>query len=150
MADQARARKLAKRITQIVASAIQHEIKDPRLTTVTITDARVTPDLREATVYYTVLGDQLGADPDFAGAAAALASANGVLRTKVGQGTGVRFTPTLAFVADRVPEDAQRITELLAKARETDARVAEIASTATHAGDANPYREADEDDETEN
>ena len=100
MVDQARARRLAKRISQIVASALEHEVKDPRLTMVTITDTRVTGDLRDATVYYTVLGRSVDDVPDTAGAAAALASATGVLRSKVGAGTGVRFTPTLTFVQD--------------------------------------------------
>jgi len=102
MVDQARARRLAKRISQIVASALEHEVKDPRLTMVTITDTRVTGDLRDATVYYTVLGRSVDDVPDTAGAAAALASATGVLRSKVGAGTGVRFTPTLTFVQDVV------------------------------------------------
>ncbi|AHI00561.1 30S ribosome-binding factor RbfA [Kutzneria viridogrisea] len=146
MADQARARRLAKRIAQIVASALEHEVKDPRLARVTITDARVTPDLHDATVFYTVLGDNLDSAPDFAGVTAALASATGVLRTKVGQQTGVRFTPTLSFVADTVPTDAARINELLAKARASDAEVAELASTAQPAGDADPYRVPREDD----
>ena len=83
MADRARARRLAKRIAQIVASALEHEIKDPRLGNVTVTDARVTGDLRDATVYYTVLGDSLDSPPDFAGAAAALESARGVLRSRM-------------------------------------------------------------------
>ena len=56
MADPARAKKLAKRISTIVASAIEYEIKDPRLAGVTITDAQATGDLRDATLYYTVLG----------------------------------------------------------------------------------------------
>ena len=86
MVDQARARRLAKRITQIVAAALEHEVKDPRLAMVTITDTRVTGDLREATVYYTVLGETVDAEPDSAGAAAALASATGVLRSLVGRG----------------------------------------------------------------
>jgi ribosome-binding factor A len=140
MADPARARRLAKRIAQIVAGAIEHEIKDPRLGNVTITDARITADLRDATVYYTVLGERLDAVPDHAGAAAALESARGVLRSKVGQGTGVRYTPSLTFVADRMPEDARRIDELLAKAREADAEVARRATGARHAGEADPYR----------
>ncbi|WP_206790457.1 30S ribosome-binding factor RbfA [Amycolatopsis sp. MtRt-6] len=151
MADPARARKLAKRISQIVASAIEHEVKDPRLNYVTITDTKVTGDLHDATVYYTVLGEKLDSVPDFAGAAAALESARGVLRTKVGQGTGVRYTPTLTFVADTIPEESKRIEDLLAKAREADAEVARRATGAQHAGDADPYkapREADaEDDE---
>jgi ribosome-binding factor A len=140
MADPARARKLAKRISQIVASAIEHEVKDTRLDYVTITDTKVTGDLHDATVYYTVLGEKLDTPPDFAGAAAALESARGMLRTKVGQGTGVRYTPTLTFVADTIPEESKRIEDLLAKAREADAEVARRAAEAQHAGDADPYK----------
>jgi ribosome-binding factor A len=138
--DHARARRLAKRISQIVAAALEHEVKDPRLALVTITDARVTGDLREATVYYTVRGATVDAEPDTAGAAAALASATGVLRSKVGAGTGVRYTPSLAFVADKVPDEARRMDELLARTRESDAEVARLAAGARPAGDADPYR----------
>ena len=123
-----------------MASALEHDVKDPRLAGVTVTDARLTGDLRDATVYYTVRGENLDALPDTAGAAAALASAKGVLRTKVGEGTGVRFTPTLTFVADTVPEDARHIEELLSTAREADAEVARQATGAEPAGDPDPYR----------
>ena len=140
MADHARARRLAKRISHIVAEALEHEVKDPRLARVTITDTRVTGDLREATVYYTVLGSSVDAEPDTAGAAAALASARGVLRSKVGAGTGVRYTPTLEFVADAVPDEARRMEELLARTRESDAEVARRAAGARPAGEADPYR----------
>lgn len=140
MADQARARKLAKRIAHIVADALEHEVKDPRLAMVTITDTRVTGDLREATVYYTVLGETVDAEPDNAAAAAALAGVTGVLRTKVGAGTGVRHTPSLSFVADIVPDEARRMDELLARTRESDAEVARLAVDAQPAGDADPYR----------
>jgi ribosome-binding factor A len=137
VADPARARRLAKRIAQVVASALEHEVKDPRLTMVTITDARVTADLREATVYYTVLGDEA----ERASCAAALASATGVLRSKVGAATGVRFTPTLAFVPDAVPDNARHLEELLARARQADAEVARLAANAQPAGDPDPYRQ---------
>jgi ribosome-binding factor A len=140
MVDHARAGRLAKRIAQIVASALEHEVKDPRLAMVTITDARVTGDLHDATVYYTVLGDTVDAEPDTKGAEAALASATGVLRSMVGQQTGVRFTPTLTFVRDAVPEGARRLDELLARARDSDAEVARLAAGATPAGDPDPYR----------
>ena len=53
--DAARARKLADRISQIVAEMLERRIKDPRLGFVTVTEARLTNDLREATVFYTVL-----------------------------------------------------------------------------------------------
>ncbi|HTF52132.1 MAG TPA: 30S ribosome-binding factor RbfA [Pseudonocardia sp.] len=146
MVDQARANRLAKRIAQIVASAIEFEIKDPRLTRVTITDARVTGDLHDATVFYTVIGETVDAEPDAEGAAAALASATGVLRTMVGQRTGVRFTPTLSFIRDAVPEGAKRFDELLARARDSDAEVARLAAGATPAGDPDPYKAPREDD----
>jgi ribosome-binding factor A len=130
VADPARARKLAKRISQIIASAIEHDIKDPRLNYVTITDTKITADLHDATVYYTVLGEKLDVEPDFASAAAALESARGVLRTKVGQGTGVRYTPTLLFQADSIPEDAKRIEDLLATYRSHESSTSRTCSPA--------------------
>ena len=140
MADAPRARRLAKPIAQIVAAALEYEVKDPRLARVTVTDARVTGDLREATIYYTVLGETVDAEPDLAGAAAALTSANGVLRSLVGQRTGVRYTPTLVFVTDTVPDDVRRIDDLLSRAHSADAEVARIAAGAAPAGDPDPYR----------
>jgi len=140
MADPARARRLAKRISTIVALAIEFEIKDPRLTGVTITDAKVTNDLHDATLYYTVIGASLDEEPDYAGAAAALEKAKGVLRTKVGAGTGVRFTPTLAFVRDTVPETSAHMEQLLARARAADEDLARVRQGAKHAGEADPYR----------
>lgn len=145
MADAPRARKLSKRIAQIVASALEHEVKDPRLAKVTITDVKITADLHDATVYYTALGDKLDTAADFQGIAAALESATGVLRSRVGAGTGVRFTPTLTFVADTMPEDAKHIEDLLARAQAADAEVARIANGAKPAGDPDPYKPPRED-----
>ena len=136
MADSARARRLAKRIVAIVATELQHQVKDPRLAMVTVTAATVTPDLREATVFYTVYGDE----GEVAGTAAALTSATGVLRSAVGQQTGIKFTPTLVFKLDMIPENAYRINELLAAARSADAEVAERAAGASYAGEPDPYR----------
>ena len=147
MADTARARKLAKRISQIVASALEHEVKDPRLARVTITDTKVTGDLHDATVYYTVLGERLDVEPDFVGAALALESAKGVLRSMVGAQTGVRFTPTLTFMTDTVPDEARKMEELLAKAQAADAEVARRSAGATPAGEADPYKAPREDED---
>jgi ribosome-binding factor A len=134
--DAARARKLADRIKVIVAEMIELRVKDPRLGFVTITDARVTNDLQQATVFYTVLGDET----QKADTAAALESARGVLRSEVGRQTGVRHTPTLAFVADAVPENAAHIEDLLARVAAADAEVHRAAAGAVYAGDADPYR----------
>ncbi len=132
----ARAAKLADRIKVVVAETLKTRIKDPRLGFVTITDTRITGDLREATVFYTVLGDET----ERTESAAALESAKGILRSEVGRQTGVKFTPTLAFVADAIPEGAKQIDELLAKAAAVDARVHEVAQGAKYAGEADPYR----------
>jgi ribosome-binding factor A len=139
MTDVARARRLAVRIREIVADTLERQVKDPRLGMVTITDARVTPDLREATVFYTVYGDESAR----AETAAALDSARGVLRSQVGRQTGVRFTPTLTFVADMVPAQARQIEELLDRARHADAEVRRVREGATFAGDPEPYRSTD-------
>ncbi len=143
----ARVRRLADRIKVIVAQTLEMRIKDPRLGFITITDVRVTNDLREATVFYTVLGD----DTALADTAAALESAKGVLRSEVGAGTGVRFTPTLAFVVDAVPDNARHIEDLLATAAAADAAVHAQAVNARYAGDADPYKvpHSAEDDDTD-
>ena len=107
----------------------------------TIVDAKVTADLHDATVYYTVMGPTLDDEPDFDGAAAALERAKGALRTKVGAGTGVRFTPTLTFTRDTTSDSVQRMDELLARAQAADADVARVRSGAKPAGEADPYRE---------
>jgi ribosome-binding factor A len=133
MADPARARKLADRIREIAAETLERRVKDPRLGFVTVTDARITGDLRDATVFYTVYGD----DEERSATAAALESVKGLVRSEVGRRTGVRFTPTLEFVADAIPENAANIDDLQA------------AAEAEYAGDPDPYRKpADvEDDE---
>lgn len=135
-ADAARARKMADRIQQIVADMLERRIKDPRLGFVTVTDARITADLRDATVYYTVFGSE----EDAAGTAAALESAKGVLRAEVGRQLGARHTPSLTFVPDRVPENARHIEELVEQARHADTELARAAEGAQPAGDADPYR----------
>ena len=136
MVDVARARKLAVRIREVVSMTLETQVKDPRLGMVTITDAKVTPDLREATLYYTVYGS----DEERQSSAIALESAKGVLRKTVGQQTGVRYTPSLTFIADVVPETAGKIEELLERARQADAKVVALAEQARPAGDADPYR----------
>jgi ribosome-binding factor A len=129
MADPARARKLADRSREIVAETLDRRVKDPRLGFVTVTDSRITGDLREATIFYTVYGDET----ERAATAAALESVKGLIRSEVGRRTGVRFTPTVDFVADAIPENAAHIE---------DERVARTAAGAEYAGDPDPYRDS--------
>ncbi len=135
--------KVAEQIKFVVAQMLERRIKDPRLGFVTITDVRITGDGREATVFYTVLGDADARDET----ALALQSATGLLRSTVGKQLGMKFTPTLAFVLDAVEEDAAQIEEALARARAIDEAVAARAVGATYAGDADPYKHAEVDEE---
>ncbi len=145
MVDAARARKIADRIQRIVAEMLDRRIKDPRLGFVTVTDARITADLRDATVYYTVFG----CAEEKAASSAALESAKGLIRSEVGRQTGIRHTPSLTFVIDEVQENAQHIEKLLVEARRSDEEVAKKATGAEHAGEADPYKAPREDDEAE-
>lgn len=145
MADNARAKRLADLIHEVVAEKLHRSIKDPRVGThVTVTDTRVTGDLREATVFYTVYGDEAEREA----AAAGLESAKGVLRSAVGAAAGVKHTPSLTFVPDALPENARTMEDLLAKAKASDEEVRKVSSGADYAGDADPYRKPGEEDET--
>ena len=142
--DAARARRLEDRISQIVAEMLETRIKDPRLGFVTVTETRLTNDLRDATVFYTVYGSP----EQQADTAAALASATGVIRTEVGRQTGLRHTPSLAFMADALPDNARHIEDLVEAARQADEKLARVREGAVPAGDPDPYRRpaADEDE----
>ena len=138
--------KLADQIKVIVAEMLERRIKDPRLGFLTVTDVSLTGDTHEATVFYTVLGT----DEDKTGTAAALKSATGLIRSEVGKQLGLKFTPTIAFIPDSIPETAKQIEDLLAAARSSDAKLAEQAAGAAYSGEPDPYkRPNDEDDDTE-
>ena len=144
MASERQAR-LGDRIRVILAERLEKGLRDPRLGFVTITDVRVTGDLQHASVFYTVLGSA----EERAASAEALASATGMLRSEVGKHLNVRLTPSLEFIPDAIPENSAHIEDLLREARERDEAVAGLASSATYAGDADPYikpRDLDDED----
>jgi ribosome-binding factor A len=139
----ANTRRLAERISQIVAEMLERRIKDPRLGFVTVTEARLTNDLREATVFYTVYGTP----EEQAETAVALRSATGVIRSEVGRLLGLRHTPSIEFVADALPDSARRIDDLVAAARQADAELARTREGAEWAGDPDPYRKPADDED---
>lgn len=143
MVDNARALRLAGTIKKIVARSLETEIKDPRLGFVTVTDVRVTGDLQQASVFYTVLGGE----DERANTAAALNSAKGRLRSLVGGELGIRLTPTLEFHLDAVPETAATLEKALHEAALRDAEVAKLREQAQYAGDADPYKHDDADED---
>lgn len=134
-----RVAKLAEQIKFIVAEMLERRVKDPRLGFVTITEVRLTGDTRDATVFYTTMGNQT----ERAETAVALESAKGLIRSQVGKQLGLKHTPSLAFILDAVPESAAHIEELLEAARSGDAEIAARAAGAQFAGEADPYKKKD-------
>jgi ribosome-binding factor A len=136
MAGSHRAAKVADRIKVVVAQTLENRIKDPRLGFVTITDVRVTGDLQQASIFYTVLGD----DEARANTANALESAKGLLRTEVGRELGTRVTPTLTFFADALSESARQFEDLLDQVKKHDQEIAHLRDSARPVADSDPYR----------
>ncbi|MCX6453455.1 MAG: 30S ribosome-binding factor RbfA [Actinobacteria bacterium] len=135
-----RALKVADRIKEIVAQALETRVKDPRLGFITLTDVRVTGDLQQASIFYTVLGDEA----ERSATAIALNSARGMLRTEVGRTLGLRITPSLEFFQDGLQESASVMNDLLFEVARKDAELAKVREGAKPAGEADPYKHADE------
>ena len=137
MADHNRAARLAQRIKVILAEALQKTVKDDRVENVTITEARVTNDLQQASVYYTVYGDE-----ETVGVAhQAMEENRGLMRREMGRGLNIRLVPTLELIPDTVPENAAQLEEVLRAAKARDAELAAQRESATYAGDEDPYKE---------
>lgn len=136
MGQSHRSQKVADRIKVVVAQLLETKIKDPRLGFVTVTDARVTGDLQNASIFYTVFGDEEARDAT----AAALESAKGVIRSAVGKDLGTRITPTLEFILDGLPESAKAMDSLLDRVHQLDAEVAKARENAKPVAD-DPYKQ---------
>ena len=135
MGQSHRSQKVADRIKVVVAQLLETKIKDPRLGFVTVTDARVTGDLQNASIFYTVLGGEDERDAT----AAALESAKGVIRSAVGKDLGTRVTPSLEFILDGLPESARAMDSLLDRVHELDAEVAKARENAKPVAE-DPYK----------
>ncbi len=135
MVDHARARRLGERIKVLVAEALEKVVKDPDLGFVTITDVRVSPDLSQAKLYYTVFGSP----EDLELTKEILEAHKGKLRSEIGRHLGIRITPSIEFINDEVPATAGAMADLLAEAKRRDAELEKIAKNAAPAGDADPY-----------
>ena len=108
-----RPEQVAETIRQVVAEALAQDVRDPRVSRVTITSVRVTGDLGHARISV-VLGDGVDADRAMEG----LVSAAGFLRARVARALSTRLVPELAFELDRGAEHAQKMNELFASLRE--------------------------------
>ena len=112
MSEHGRLDRVAEEIREVLAEEIQ-KLKDPRVGFVTVTGVRVTPDLRKARVFYTVMGE----DRDRRATGAALRSARSHLRATLGHEVRIKFVPELEFLEDQNEERATRVEQLLADLR---------------------------------
>jgi len=108
--------KVAEAIRQEASTIIHDKLKDPRLGFVTITNVEVTPDLRYAKIFFSVLGNEEARNKT----KEALDSALGFVRKLVAERLNLRFAPEIAFYEDRSTEYSVRIEEVLNEIKELD------------------------------
>lgn len=104
-----RQRKVAERIQQLVSVVVDRKVKDPDTGFVTITHVRMSPDLRIASIYFTVLGDEEAERKS----QEALNRAKNFIRNEIAPGLKMRFIPELRFFADDTMQYARRIEKIL-------------------------------------
>jgi ribosome-binding factor A len=118
MSGKNRPERVAQLIHEQVAALLVRGLKDPRVQNVTITGAKISPDLRQARVYWTIRGDELQKEL----AAKGLGTARGWLRREVAQTLGLRVAPDLHFTYDESIDRGMRIEGILQKLKREDAR----------------------------
>jgi ribosome-binding factor A len=106
-----RPEQLAEVIREEVSQIVGFELEDPRVETVTVTDVRVTENLRDASVYVTVEGTEA----EKAAAMKALQKAAPYVRRQLGVALNLKYTPELHFVRDTIEEAAARVEALLSE-----------------------------------
>ncbi len=104
-----RADRVGDLLREIIAETLRRDLRDPRLRSVNLTEVRVSRDLRQAKVFFNLLGDGVSKDEALAG----LKSAAGFIRAKVGEQAKLRFVPAIEFAYDEFEENARRIDALL-------------------------------------
>lgn len=104
-----RSTRVAEQMKKEVGEIISRKLKDPRIGFITITDVEVTGDLQQATVYFTVLGNNRKRSDTLK----ALEQAKGFIRTEIGQRIRLRKTPELMFAFDVSAEYGSKIDTLL-------------------------------------
>jgi ribosome-binding factor A len=113
--DYQRSERVAELITEVIAEVLREDIRDPRVTAVTITAAKVTKDLRQARIYFTILG---GTAQNRDSVLAGLKSALGFIRSRIGKQLNLRFVPAIEFFYDESIDEAQRIDNLLRQVKQ--------------------------------
>lgn len=120
MSTHSRPARVAQMVQQTLGELLTRGLRDPRLGLVTVTGAKISPDLRQARVYWTVHGDEKVRKETAAG----LEAAKGYLRREMGKTLGMRVVPDLSFTYDEAIDRGDRIDQLLREAKASDARLA--------------------------
>lgn len=113
--------KAAEAIREVVASAIVTDMRDPRVQDVTVLGVEVSPDMREAKVSVSVMGDESKKQLSLRG----LQNAAGFLQSKIASRIDTRYTPKLQFVLNRGADNAFVVSQLLnqiKREKESDAQ----------------------------
>ena len=117
-----RPERVADMLREEIAQIVGYELEDPRLTMVTVTDVRVSENLRDARVYVTVLGDEA----EHQAAMAALRHAAPYVRKQLGFALSLRHTPEIHFVRDTIEEQGQRVDQLLEEIKQVGAEPSQM------------------------
>jgi len=112
--DYQRSERVGDLLIEVIAEVLREEIRDPRVAAVTLTAAKVSKDLRQARVYFTILGGSADKDAVLTG----LKSATGFIRSRAGKQLKLRYVPTLEFFYDQSADEAQRIDDLLKQVKQ--------------------------------
>jgi ribosome-binding factor A len=113
--DYQRSERVGELLTEVIVDVLREDIRDPRVTAVTITAATVTKDLRQARIYFTILG---GASENKDSVLAGLKSALGFIRARIGKQLKLRFVPAIEFFYDESVDEAERIEKLLRQVKQ--------------------------------
>ncbi|CAM3263885.1 30S ribosome-binding factor RbfA [Vagococcus sp. PNs007] len=112
-----RDRRVGQEVQREVNDILQKRVRDPRVQDVTITDVRVTGDLQQATIYYSILSDKAS---DMQKAQKGLDKATGLIRKELGQRLRIYKTPELIFERDESVAYGNRIDELIRNLNKND------------------------------
>jgi len=111
-----RTEQVAEAIKEYVSILIQRELKDPRLGFVTVTRVEISPDLKNAKVFFSVLGDAEARKAS----SLVLKHASGFLRHELSHQLTLRYTPLLSFEFDEAIEHGEKIQRLLLELEQED------------------------------
>jgi len=129
--------KVASAVRQVVSKAILFELRDPRVTGVTVLNVEVAADLRTAKVYVSILGDEKAAKLSLKG----LEAARGWIQSRIVDELDLRLTPVLSFVIDPGVKKSIEVSKLLRE-------ITPMADSGEETAVTDDVEELDDDDES--